>query len=65
MIRGDDGYQLPFRKAALNGVEFFSLFLGLRVSYQIKDGWLGKEAAAVRPLPVHQGSSNESSNESA
>jgi hypothetical protein len=47
------------------GVEFFSLFLGLRVSYQIKDGWLGKEAAAVRPLPVHQGSSNESSNESA
>jgi cold shock CspA family protein len=55
MIRGDDGYQLPFRKSTLNGVEFPDLFSGLRVSYQIQDGWLGKEAVAVRPLPGHQG----------
>jgi hypothetical protein len=26
MIRGDDGYQLPFRKAALNGGGIFQPF---------------------------------------
>lgn len=54
MIRGDDGYELPFRKSTLNGVEFLGLLSGLRVSYQIQDGWLGKEAVAVRPLTGKQ-----------
>lgn len=54
-IRGDDGYQVSFRKSALNGVKFLSLFSGLRVSYQLQDGWLGKEAMAVRPLRGVQG----------
>jgi cold shock CspA family protein len=65
LIRGDDGHQLPFRKSALNEVEFLSIFSGVRVTYQIKDGWLGKEAVAVRPLRGHRGGSDESSNESA
>jgi cold shock CspA family protein len=54
MIRGDDGYELPFRKSTLNEAEFLALSSGLRVSYQIQDGWLGKEAVAVHPLPVHR-----------
>ena len=48
MIRGDDGAQVPFRKSALSGVEFRALSAGQRVSYQIQDGWLGKEAVEVR-----------------
>lgn len=55
MIRGDDGYELPFSKSRLNDVEFLSLFSGLRVSYQVQDSWLGKEAVAVRPFPGNQG----------
>jgi cold shock CspA family protein len=55
MIRGDDGHHVPFRKSTLNGVEFVGLFSGLRVSYQLQDGWLGKEAVAIRRLPAHQG----------
>ena len=51
MIRGDDGAQVPFRKAGLAGVEFRALSAGQRVSYQIQDGWLGKEAVEVRPVP--------------
>ena len=51
MIRGDDGEQVPFRKSALSGVEFRALSAGQRVSYQIQDGWLGKEAVEVRPVP--------------
>jgi cold shock CspA family protein len=47
MIRGDDGLQLPFRKSALNGVEFLGLCSGQRVSYLIQEGWLGKEAVNV------------------
>ena len=50
MIRGDDGEQVPFRKFALSGVEFRALSAGQRVSYQIRDGWLGKEAVDVRPM---------------
>jgi len=50
MIRGDDGEQVPFRKSALSGVEFRALSAGQRVSYQIRDGWLGKEAVDVRPM---------------
>ena len=50
MIRGDDGEQVPFRKSALSGVEFRALSAGQRVSYQIRDGWLGKEAVYVRPM---------------
>ena len=54
MIRGDDGYELPFRKSTLTVAEFLSLCTGLRVSYQIQEGWLGKEAVAVRPLTAQQ-----------
>ena len=50
MIRGDDGEQVPFRKSALSDVEFRALSAGQRVSYQIRDGWLGKEAVDVRPM---------------
>jgi cold shock CspA family protein len=50
MIRGDDGEQVPFRRSALSGVEFRALSAGQRVSYQIRDGWLGKEAVDVRPM---------------
>jgi cold shock CspA family protein len=55
VIRGDDGHEWFFRKSTLEGVEFLGLFSGLRVSYQIQDGWLGKEAVAIRPLPRPQG----------
>jgi cold shock CspA family protein len=48
MIRGDDGAQVPFRKSGLSGVESRALSSGQRVSYQIQDGWLGKEAVEVR-----------------
>ncbi|MEK9139165.1 MAG: hypothetical protein AAB393_18750 [Bacteroidota bacterium] len=54
MIRGDDGLQLPFRKSALNGVEFDALFSGQKVSYRVQEGWLGNEAVEVRPLPVER-----------
>ena len=50
MIRGDDGEQVPFRKSVLSGVEFRALSAGQRVSYQIRDNWLGKEAVDVRPM---------------
>ena len=50
MIRGDDGEQVPFRRSALSGVEFRALSAGQRVSYQTRDGWLGKEAVDVRPM---------------
>ena len=50
MIRGDDGEQVPCRKSALSGVEFRALSAGQRVSYQTRDGWLGKEAVDVRPM---------------
>ncbi len=52
MIRGDDGAQVPFRKSALSGVEFCALSSGQRARYQIQDGWLGKEAVEVCPLPM-------------
>jgi cold shock CspA family protein len=52
MICGDDGYHLPFRKSTLSGVEFLSLFSGLRVSYLIQEGWLGREAVNVYPVRV-------------
>jgi len=54
MIRGDDGLQLPFRKSALNGVEFLSLCSGQRVSYLIREGWLGREAVNIHPVPANQ-----------
>jgi cold shock CspA family protein len=44
MIRGDNGMQLPFRKTALNRVDFRNLSSGQRVSYRSQDGWLEKEA---------------------
>ena len=54
MIRGDDGLQLPFRKSALNGVEFLGLCSGQRVSYLIQEGWL-RQGGCERP-PVVSGS---------
>ena len=54
MIRGDDGAQVPFRKSSLNGAEFHMLSSGQRVSYRVQDGWLGKEAVEVRPLPMER-----------
>ncbi len=54
MIRDNDGTQLSFRKSALNGVEFRALFSGQRVCYRIQEGWLGREAVEVRPLPVER-----------
>lgn len=59
MIRGNDGLQLPFRKSALNGVEFPGLCSGQRVSYLIQEGWLGREAVNVHPLPADQPPENE------
>jgi hypothetical protein len=38
MVRGDDGAQLPFRKSALSGVEFYSLYCGQKVYHRIQDG---------------------------
>lgn len=52
MIRGDDGTQVPFRKSGLSEVEFRALASGQRVSYEVLDGWLGKEAVDVRLLPT-------------
>jgi cold shock CspA family protein len=54
MIRGDDGAQVPFRKSALSGTEFHMLSSGQRVSYRVEDGWLGKEAIEVCPVPVEK-----------
>lgn len=54
MIRGDDGAQVPFRKSALSGVEFYTLSSGQRVKYHVQDGWLGKEAVEVRPVLVEK-----------
>ena len=54
MIRGDNGEQVPFRKSALHGMEFQALSSGQCVSYRIQEGWLGKEAVEVRPLPVEK-----------
>ena len=54
MIRADDGEQVPFRKSALQGVEFLALSSGQWVSYRIQEGWLGKEAVEVRPLPMER-----------
>ena len=54
MVRGDDGEQVPFRKSALHGADFRSLSSGERVSYQIQEGWLGKEAVEVRPLSMER-----------
>jgi cold shock CspA family protein len=58
LIRGDDGAQLPFRKSALSGVEFYALSSGQRVRYLVYDGWLGKEAVEVRPLLVEKVAEN-------
>lgn len=55
MIRGDDGAQVPFRRSALNGIEFHRLASGQRVRYQIEEGWLGREAVEVRPLQAENG----------
>ncbi len=54
MIRGDDGAQVPFRKSSLGGVEFRALASGLRVSFRVQEGWLGKEAVDVCPLSPDQ-----------
>lgn len=54
MIRGDDGAQVPFRKSALSGMEFDTLSSGQRVCYRIEDGWLGREAVEVQPLPTER-----------
>lgn len=54
MIRGDDGLQLPFRKSSVGEVEFRVLSSGQRVCYRIQEGWLGREAVDVRPLPAEQ-----------
>jgi cold shock CspA family protein len=52
MIRGDDGAQVRFRKSALSGAEFHTLSSSQRVIYWVQDGWLGKEAVEVQPLPI-------------
>jgi cold shock CspA family protein len=58
LIRGDDGAQVPFRKAGLADVEFRALSAGQKVSYQIQDGWLGKEAVEVRPVSTEKAPEN-------
>ena len=58
MIRGDDGGQVRFQKSALSGVEFRALSAGQRVSYQIQEGQLGKEAVEVRPLLAEKAPEN-------
>ena len=52
MIRGDDGAQVPFRKSALSAAEFHTLSSSQRIIYWVQDGWLGKEAVEVQPLPI-------------
>lgn len=54
MIRGDDGGQVSFRKSASQGADFRARSSGQRVSYRIQEGWLGKEAVEVRPLPMER-----------
>jgi len=58
MIRGDDGAQLPFRKSALSGVDFYSLYSGQMVYYRIQNDWLGREAVEVRPALIEEGPEN-------
>lgn len=58
MIRGDDGAQIPFRKSALSGVDFYALSSGQRVCYRVHDGWLGKEAVEVPPVQVEKATEN-------
>jgi cold shock CspA family protein len=58
MIRGDDGVQVPFRKSALSGVEFYALSSGQRVNYRVQDGWLGREAVDVRPTLCEKAAEN-------
>lgn len=58
MIYGDDGVQLPFRKSALEGMEFFGLCSGQRVSYLIQEGWLGREAVNVHLVPMDRTRTN-------
>ncbi|HVB57568.1 MAG TPA: hypothetical protein VNE63_14255 [Candidatus Acidoferrales bacterium] len=53
MIRGDDRTQVSFRSVNLRAVDFLALSSGRRVCYRIQEGWLGKEAVDVRPLPVN------------
>jgi cold shock CspA family protein len=54
IIRGDDGAQLPFRKTALNGVEFRNLASGQRVRYRIQDSWLEREAVEVQLVSMER-----------
>jgi cold shock CspA family protein len=54
MIRGDDGTQVSFRKLNLRAVDFRAPSSARRVCCRIQEGWLGKEAVDVQPLPVNQ-----------
>lgn len=49
LIRGNDGLEIPFRRAALAGVDFQALFAGQRVCYRVQTGWWGPEAVEVQP----------------
>ncbi len=52
MIRGHDGAQVLFRKSALNGAEFHTPSSGPEGQLRVQDGWLGKEAVQVQPVPI-------------
>lgn len=58
MIRCDDGAQVPFRKSALNGVDFQRLSSGLRVWFRIQSGWLGREAVEAQRLLAEETATN-------
>ena len=46
MIRGDDGYEILFRKPTLHGIEFWSLFQGCESFIRYRTAGLAK-----RPWP--------------
>lgn len=52
LIRGNDGLEIPFRRAALSGVDFQALFAGQCVRYRVQSGWWGPEAVEVQPMEL-------------
>jgi len=52
LIRGNDGLEIPFRRAGLDGIDFRSLFAGQRVCYRVQTGWWGPEAVEAQPMEL-------------
>ncbi|MCL4524715.1 MAG: cold shock domain-containing protein [Acidobacteria bacterium] len=52
LIRGNDGLEIPFDRAALSNVDFQALFAGQRVCYRVRSTWWGPEAVEVQPMEL-------------